>query len=53
MQEKNKKEKSVPKQNRERLSLYGQNPEKTIRAFMQVPIKRVIKREQDQKDKRN
>jgi hypothetical protein len=40
-------------QTRERLSLYGHNPEDTIRVFMQIPVKRVIKREQNQRDKKS
>jgi hypothetical protein len=46
--------KSKPKkpiQNHERLSLYGQNPEKMIKAFMQVPLAKILKREEKEKSK--
>jgi hypothetical protein len=44
----NKKPKSKPtrKQNHERLSLYGQKPEKMIKAFMEVPLAKILKREE-------
>jgi hypothetical protein len=49
-----RKNKKQPKDKvNERLSLHGHNPEDTIRAFMQVPVKRVIKREQNQRDKKS
>lgn len=44
MQQRHKKKGQEQKQTRERLSLHGHNPEEIIRAFMQVPVKRVIKK---------
>ncbi len=39
------KKPGTKKQNHERLFLYGKNPEKMIKAFMQVPLKKILKRE--------
>jgi hypothetical protein len=37
--------------NTKRLSLHGHNPEDAIKAFMQVPVMRLIKKEQNQRNK--
>lgn len=44
-----KPQKSIRKQNHERISLYGQKPEEMIQAFMQVPLDKILKREEKEK----
>jgi hypothetical protein len=39
-------QKPIRKQNHERISLYGQKPEEMIRAFMQIPLDKILKREE-------